>query len=432
MEITTGSGNDTVTRPVLVDGVIFRSNDIIKTGAGNDTINAGLGKDDYVDGGEGTDRLIVNFSVGDTGGGMYFNSGVNLNLGTADRHDGGTNPSRLDYIAFKNIENFTVTGTSKDDTIKTYFGNSIIKAGAGNDIVIAVAGTLDGGSGFDDLTLDLSTQTNNLNLSNLSNINVPGVVTAINFEQFSITTGSGNDTVTQTGIVNGAVLRANDIIKTGAGNDTINAGLGKNDYVYGGDGIDSLIVDFSTGDTGTGMDFYAGDKDGRAYRTVSSTDSTRLDRIFTNKDDSITIVATGNDIINAGAGNDTIRGGAGGDILTGGAGIDTFEYKYLTDSLLANYDVIKDLAIGSDVIDGARAVAASQIKKLGNVTALTETAIKEVLTSANFSINGASTFKFSDRTFLGLNDGTAGFSASADAIIEITGFTGSLANLKIV
>ena len=36
------------------------------------------------------------------------------------------------------------------------------------------------------------------------------------------------------------------------------------------------------------------------------------------------------------------------------------------------------------------------------------------------------------RTFLALNDGTAGFLATTDAIVEITGYSGSLANLAVV
>jgi hypothetical protein len=52
------------------------------------------------------------------------------------------------------------------------------------------------------------------------------------------------------------------------------------------------------------------------------------------------------------------------------------------------------------------------------------------------NVNGASTFRFRDglldRTFLALNDGTAGFSASTDSIIEITGFRGNLNNLSII
>ncbi|MDZ8226748.1 calcium-binding protein [Nostoc sp. ChiVER01] len=341
MEIITGSGNDTVIRPVFVNGTVFRSNDTIITGAGNDTINPGLGKYEYVDGGEGFDHLILDYSVGDTGGGMDFYSNyASSGTGSAYRSSGVPNTLDLDDLQFQNIEKFTITGISKNDTITTYFGNNVINAGAGNDSVTAVAGTLDGGSGLDYLTLDLSTQTSNLNLSNLSNINVSGVVTAINFEGFSITTGSGNDIVTHTGIVNGAVLRTNDLIITGAGNDIINAGLGggsinDGDTVYGGDGIDRLIVDYSVGDTGTGMRFVGSSTYGFAIREVSSTNSTRLDLIGfqdieeftvigTSKDDTINTVA-GNDIINTGAGNDTINTAAGNDIINGGAGNDTID-----------------------------------------------------------------------------------------------------------
>ena len=214
------------------------------------------------------------------------------------------------------------------------------------------------------------------------------------------------------------------------------------DFFDGGTGIDRLIVDYSVGDTGTGMIFDANCPWVKAYRNVSSTNSTRLDSlnfrnieeftvIGTSKNDSIKTDA-GNDIVNAGAGNDIITGGAGGDRLTGGTGVNTFNYGRYPESLLADYDVITDLKIGIDVINAYRAVSASQLKELGNVTALTETAIQQVLTATNFSSYGASTFSFGDRTFLGINDRTAGFSAITDSIIEITGFTGSLTNLAIV
>lgn len=450
--ITTGSGDDTVIQPALVDGLPRRNTDIINTNGGNDTINPGLGKYERVDGGTGTDHLILDYSVGDTGGGMVLNIFNNSNhFGSASRASAVPNALPLDDIQFQNIEKFTIIGTSKDDTIKTEYGTNIIQAGAGNDRVTAIAGnltgTLDGGSGFDYLTLDLSKQTTNINLSNLSNISVAGI-TATNFERFAITTGSGNDTIIQSALLNCCdVLRASDTIKTGAGNDIINAGLGGKsisdaDVVDGGAGIDRLIVDYSVGDTGTGMTFNAQCFAPYAYRNVSSTNSTNLDYIRFGNIEEFTVIGTskndtiktdaGNDIIKAGAGNDTITGGKGGDTLTGGTGVDTFKYGYYTDSLLANYDVIKDLAIGSDVIDGPKAVSASQLKELGKVTALTETAIKQVLTTTNFSAYGAATFSFGDRTFLGINDMTAGFSASTDSIIEITGFTGSLTNLAII
>jgi hypothetical protein len=36
------------------------------------------------------------------------------------------------------------------------------------------------------------------------------------------------------------------------------------------------------------------------------------------------------------------------------------------------------------------------------------------------------------RSFIALNNGTAGYQAGADAIIEITGYTGSLDSLQVI
>ncbi|WP_052754345.1 calcium-binding protein [Calothrix sp. 336/3] len=440
MQIITGNGDDTVIRPTIVNGTVFRSNDVIRTNGGNDTINPGLGSD-YVYGGDGIDRLILDYSVGDTGAGVFLS-------GSSARRKA---LYETDSVLFFSIEELTVTGTSKNDTFILSTPNSIINAGAGNDEVRITQtipgniGTLDGGSGFDFLTLNLSKQTANITLTNLQNINITGVVKATNFERFSIETGIGNDTILQSGIVNGAVLRQNDKIQTGAGNDKINAGLGF-DNVFGGTGLDHLIIDYSIGDTGTGMRFNGSNFYGTAFRDITIAASTDLDSIEftgielftvtgTSKNDTL-LGASGNDTLNGGAGNDTIIGRAGGDVLTGGSGADTFGYESLTNSLLSNHDVIKDLAIGTDFIDGPRAISAAQIRKFGNVSALTETAIRQVLTPTNFLSNGASTFRFRDglidRTFLAINNSVAGFSASTDSIIEITGFTGNLNNLSIV
>lgn len=445
MQITTGNDNDTVIRPTLVNGVVFRSDDIIRTNGGNDTINPGLGAVDYVYGGTGIDRLILDYSIGDTGTGILFNGS------SARRWTNTTsNKQTLDSILFYEIEQFTVTGTQQDDTFALYTTNSIIRAGAGNDQVSVTQpitgniGTLDGGAGFDYLVIYLSTLTADLTLNNLQDINIAGVVRATNFERFALKTGSGNDTILQSGILNGAVLRQNDLFETGAGNDTINAGLGS-DTVIGGSGLDHLIIDYSIGDTGTAMRFN-GSTNGTASRDISTANSADLDFIEftgieqftvtgTSKNDSL-LSAAGNDIINGGAGDDIIRGGLGGDLLTGGSGSDTFQYQALSESLLANYDKINDLAIGIDAIDSIKAISSAQVRKLGYVSALTETAIQQVLTTTGFVSNGASTFKYRDglldRTFLGINDIKAGFSSSTDSIIEITGYTGNLNNLSIV
>ena len=445
MNINTGNGNDIVTVPVYVNGVLSRTSDVIRTNGGDDVINPGLGNADYVYGGVGFDRLILDYSVDDTGGGMslYFDP-RGYGIGTAQRVGATPNSRWLDQIQFSEIETVTVTGTSKDDTIVTHFGSHTIRAGAGNDFVKGNGGFLDGGTGFDTLSIDLSAQTSNLNLSNLSNINIANVVTAINFESFQIMTGSGNDIVTQSAMINGFLQRANDAIDTGAGNDVINAGLGQKDYVDGGAGFDHLIVDYSAGDTGTGMTFVVSSLGGgTASRKVSVGSSLDLDYLFftrmerytvtgTSKDDTI-LAGNGDDVLFGGAGNDRIAGGLGADRLTGGLGNDRFEFE-LSHSLLGSHDVITDLEIGKDVIDGPniREIGSSLIRKLGNVMSLTEAAIQRVLTPTTFGSNGASTFTFGNRTFVAMNNATAGFSAQTDSVIEITGDRGNLSDLKIM
>jgi hypothetical protein len=133
---------------------------------------------------------------------------------------------------------------------------------------------------------------------------------------------------------------------------------------------------------------------------------------------------------------DVISSSAAVDVLTGLGGADTFRFTSLRDSLLNANDQITDLAIGSDRIDGPRAVAAADVRQLGRAATLNATAVAAVLTPAAFRANGAATFSFGasggTRTFLALNDGVAGFQAANDAIVEITGFRGSLAALAIV
>ena len=148
----------------------------------------------------------------------------------------------------------------------------------------------------------------------------------------------------------------------------------------------------------------------------------------------------GNDTLLGEGGNDTLTGGTGADVLTGGAGIDTFRLA-LADSLLGTsgtpgYDKITDFAIGTDRLDGPTAVTAANLAKLGRVNTLDQAGISGVLTTTTFLANRAATFSFVDggatRTFVALNNGTAGFSSTTDAIIDITGYSGSLTNLAIV
>jgi endoglucanase len=133
---------------------------------------------------------------------------------------------------------------------------------------------------------------------------------------------------------------------------------------------------------------------------------------------------------------DLLTSSGSADVLTGLGGADTFRIGNLRHSLLGAHDQITDLAIGSDRVDGPRAVAASAVRQLGRAASLTPTAVAAVLTPAAFAANGAATFSIpasgGTRTFLALNDGVAGFQSANDAIVEITGYSGALSALAIV
>jgi Ca2+-binding RTX toxin-like protein len=198
---------------------------------------------------------------------------------------------------------------------------------------------------------------------------------------------------------------SNDVINGLGGNDNIKGLLG-NDLLRGGQGNDSLYG-------GKGNDTLQGNEGND--KLYGEEDSDRLD---------------------GGLGNDTLVGGTGADQLTGGAGVNTFVYSSLSHSRLASFDAITDFKIGTDILDGPNPVSTASLLELGTVASLDPSGIQAVLTPASFAARGAATFTFgsgsSQRTFLALNDATPGFSATTDAIIEITGFTGSLSNLAIL
>ncbi|WP_305791128.1 bluetail domain-containing putative surface protein, partial [Dolichospermum sp. UHCC 0260] len=124
--------------------------------------------------------------------------------------------------------------------------------------------------------------------------------------------------------------------------------------------------------------------------------------------------------------NDILTGGLGQDTLTGGAGRDRFDYRNLADSVLGGFDVITDFNAksGNDLF--LVASARSAFNNVGSVATLDTTGISARLTNTAFTANSAARFSFGSRTFVAINDATAGFNANTDAIIEVTGLTGTL------
>ena len=174
---------------------------------------------------------------------------------------------------------------------------------------------------------------------------------------------------------------------------------------------------------------------------INGTGNALNNRLIGNTAVNILMGGDGNDWLDGGSGNDTLIGGTGLDVVTGGAGSDTFSYA-AGDALMSGttsltFDRIRDFTIGTDSLDGPNVVLASNLRKLGSVgTSLTSSTIGSLLNPTNFTDSGASVFTFGAgsglRTFLALNDSSAGFHASTDNIIEITGYTGVLDDLAII
>ena len=239
----------------------------------------------------------------------------------------------------------------------------------------------------------------------------------------------------------------NDFLHGGGGDDTLHGGNG-NDYLegdYGNNVFNEHILLFNE----DGNDILLGEAGDDILHAWGGDDilngGTGNDTLYGNFDSDQLTGEAGNDLLSGGQGADFLNGGDGddllsgglkADILTGGTGNDTFRYLFLEQSLLEDessntYDIITDLTIGTDRIDSVNAVSASNVIQAGNVANLDEAGIQMELTIESFAVNAAATFTVGSRTFLALNDSTAGYQQNSDALIEITGYTGDLANLEI-
>jgi hypothetical protein len=201
--------------------------------------------------------------------------------------------------------------------------------------------------------------------------------------------------------------------------------------VYAGDtGLERVIIG-----TGTGT-------------TASSTGTTALNINASAAPNRLEITGNnGTNTLSGTAFSDTIKSGSGIDTITGGTGADTMIYTSLSDGLVGGstsartFEKITDFSVGQDNFDVTNLPASGAFKNLGTITALSDSGLTGLLTSTNFVAKGAATFIYgsgtSTRTFIAFNDATAGFSASNDAVLEITGYTfasgfSSLAQINIV
>lgn len=220
----------------------------------------------------------------------------------------------------------------------------------------------------------------------------------------------------------------NDTLIVGNGNyNYLKAGNGYNDYLYVGGGTGGTLI------AGNGNNDYLG-----AYGNHNS--------LIAGNGNSDTLAITGNgDTVIAGTGNDTLQDVSVNNtnnaldsvnILTPGGGADTFiagvtdhdlfDYRTLTNSVLSqnniskisNFNAVLDYFLVSNTI--------SQFKNLGSVASLSQAGISSVLNATNFPAYAAAEFTVGTDTYVAINNSTAGFDSSKDAVIKVTGLQGNL------
>ncbi len=194
----------------------------------------------------------------------------------------------------------------------------------------------------------------------------------------------------------------------GGGNDTLSFSLQENSDATG----DDLSIDMAAG-TITLHD---------ASGDSSSTFHT-IENIFG---------GAGNDVIVGDKLDNSLGGGAGADTLSGGGGVGSsniFVYRNAGDSYAGSHDTITDLNFNLDHIDLWFTVSGTDkaIKNVGLNAATLDSDLSTAvgaLGSHHAVLVNASTGDLAGHTFLVVNaDGTAGYHAGADVVIDVTGAT---------
>jgi Ca2+-binding RTX toxin-like protein len=303
----------------------YAGNDLLKGEAGNDTMIGGTGDDTYVvdvsgdvvteNAYEGTD--LVQSSITYTLG----NNVEHLTLtGTAAINGTG---NALDNILTGNDAINTLTGNAGGDTLIGGAGADKLYGGTDSDTLIGGTGndTMVGGDGDDyyvaDATGDIVTESANQGFDTVES-------------SATFTLGSNIEAIS---LIGTAAINAtgNSLDNEMGGNDGDNVLDGKAgaDYMWGGFGNDTFVVDnlndFVEDDFNQGIDLV---KSSLTYvlgdnlenltltgtTTINGTGNT-LDNILTGNSANNTLIGdTGNDTLNGGTGNDTMIGGVGNDI----------------------------------------------------------------------------------------------------------------------
>jgi Ca2+-binding RTX toxin-like protein len=308
--------------------------DTIIGGSGNDTLDGGEGNDTYhvvgnqaefdtfADSGtSGTDTIINLAGTALTLNGFALNNGIDVINGNNQAIIGNNNGNAFNFsaVTFNNVS-FVSGGNGDDSIIGTALGDNL-QGGAGDDNISGGAGAdrLDGGAqndsllgGIGDDTLVGGTGNDTLDGGEGSDT-YEVAITQAEFDLFTDTGTSGNDTLRNTGnsslTLNGFSI-TNGLEFVDGNNRAILGNNNNNNFNFSAVTLDNVLFV----DGGSGNDFFVG--------------------------------STASDNLRGGNGNDTIDGGNGADNLFGGAGNDSFIFN----SSNTGIDTINDFTIGGDTL----------------------------------------------------------------------------------
>jgi Ca2+-binding RTX toxin-like protein len=288
-----GNGTDTLTGFEIVRGSKFA--DTIIGGPANETL-FGLGGNDKLDGGAGSDTLAYDNSP----------AGVNVNLAAGSATGEGTDAvSHFETVRGSAFAD-QLTGGPGADSLFGLGGNDTITGAGGND-------ALNGGVSSDTVAYD----------------NAPAGV-SINLAGGSAS-GDGNDVLSGFETVRGSAFADQltggpgaDSLFGLAGNDVL-AGAGGNDVLDGGDGRDTVGYAQAGGPVHVelGKNAVSGADGVDSLAAIESAiGSPFKDVLVGSKLANILKGGAGKDLLEGGAGSDRLYGEAGADSLHGGAGND--------------------------------------------------------------------------------------------------------------
>jgi Ca2+-binding RTX toxin-like protein len=459
--IDSGDGNDSV--------VATSNADLLQGGRGDDTLDGAAAGDTYLVSGfdptwyadrpytfsgfdtyadSGTSGIDIILAQGngpvDVGLGAVFNpnSGIEQIDATgaagAVRLLGSWVDNSFDFSATElrgaNISidlgdgNDSFLGSGAGERVSGGYGNDSLRGRAGDDSISGGGGNdfLDGGEGSD--TYWVSGQ-----------------------ESGGWQTYGGTDTYSDSGLTG-----LDRIVATGAAN--VDIGLANGNFLSG-NGIEQIVNNTSVQEDGVAR---AGRVRLQGHWGANTLNFSRVrflgggflidagganDNVTGSADADTILAGQGADTVNGGAGADTITGGEGLDNLSGGTGADTFVYATLSDGLVSStpttlsFEKINGFTVGLDRFDIPSAPPSGGLRILGAVATPTNSELITLLNATNFVANGAATFTSGSgtslRTFIAFNDGNAGFSGTADPVLEITGYSfasgfSSLAQISLV